>query len=66
MSYARVIGLLVAYFSQPYVEYGELALAIRSSGGLTSDEVQHIKSKLLSIDAKAIIRHAGTNGRSPP
>lgn len=66
MAYDRVIGLLVAYFTQPYVEYGELALAIRSSGGLTSDEVQHIKSKLLYIDARAIIRHAGTDGRRLP
>jgi len=56
----RVIGLLAAYFTQPYDEYGKLALEIRSSGGLTSEEVQHIKTKLLCIDAKTIIRHAGT------
>jgi hypothetical protein len=60
MSQDRLSGLLAAYFNQPYDEYGEVVLEIRSKGGLTSEEVQSIKSQLLHIDANAIIRHAGT------
>lgn len=56
----RVSGLLAAYFTQPYVEYGEVVLEIRSNGGLTSEEVRLIKDKVLYIDAKAMIRHTGT------
>jgi hypothetical protein len=53
----RISGLLAAYFTQPYVEYGEVALEIRSNGGLTSEEIRAIENKVLSIDAKAMIRH---------
>ena len=60
MSQDRVSGLVAAYFTQPYVEYGEVVLEIRSNGGLTSEEVQFIKSQLLHVDANTIIRHAGT------
>jgi hypothetical protein len=56
----RVSGLLAAYFTQPYVEYGEVALEIRSNGGLTSEEVQLIKKRALYIDAKTMIRHTGS------
>lgn len=56
----RVSGLLAAYFTQPYVEYGEAVLEIRDNGGLTQEEVQIIKNKVLNIDATTIIRHAGT------
>lgn len=56
----RVSGLLAAYFTQPYEEYGEVVLEIRSNGGLTSEEVQFIKNKVLSIDAKTMIRHTGS------
>jgi len=57
----RITGLLVAYFTQPYVEYGEVVLEIRSNGGLTSEEVQFLRAQVLHIDAKTIIRHAGTS-----
>ena len=56
----RVSGLLAAYFTQPYVEYGEVVLEIRDNGGLTSEEVQIIEKQVLGIDAKTIIRQAGT------
>jgi hypothetical protein len=56
----RVSGLLAAYFTQPYMEYGEVALEIRSNGGLTSEEVQLIKNRALYIDVKAMIRHTGS------
>jgi hypothetical protein len=56
----RVSGLLAAYFTQPYVEYGEVALEIRSNGGLTLEEVQLIKNRVLYIDAKTMIRHTGS------
>lgn len=55
----RVSSLLDAYFTQPYVDYGDVVLEIRSSGGLTSQEVGLIKNRVLCIDANAIIRHAG-------
>ncbi len=60
MPHDRVSGLLAAYFTQPYVEYGEYALEIRSNGGLTSEEVQLIKNRVLYIDAKTMIRHTGS------
>ena len=60
MSQDRISGLLATYFTQPYVDYGEAVLEIRSNGGLTAEEVQHIKNQLLRIDANTIIRHAGT------
>ena len=60
MSQDRVSSLLAAYFTQPYVEYGEMILEIRSNGGLSSEEVQLIKNQVLCIDAKTMIRHAGT------
>ena len=53
----RVSGLLAAYFTQPYVEYGEVALQIKNNGGLTSEEIRAIENKVLSIDANAMIRH---------
>ncbi len=56
----RVSGLLAAYFTQPYVEYGEVVLNIRDNGGLTSEEVQIIEKEVLYVDANTIIRHAGT------
>jgi hypothetical protein len=55
----RVGDLLAAYFTQPYVEYGEVVLEIRDNGGLTPEEVQIIKTQVLNIDASTIIRHAG-------
>jgi hypothetical protein len=57
----RVSSLLAAYFTQPYVEYGEVALEIRNAGGLTSEEVHFMNSRVLNVDAATIIRHAGTS-----
>ena len=57
MPHDRIGGLLAAYFTQPYVEYGEVALEIRNNGGLTTEEIRAIENKVLSIDAKAMIRH---------
>ena len=57
----RVSGLLAAYFTQPYVEYGEVALEIRNNGGLTSDEIRAIEKRVLTIDAKAMIRHTSAS-----
>ena len=61
MSQDRVSNLLTAYFTWPYVDYGEVALEIKSNGGLTLEEVQLIKNRVLSIDAKTMIRHTGTS-----
>ena len=60
MSQDRVTDLMAAYFSQPYVDYGDVATEIKNSGGLTSEEVQKIRSKVLDIDANAMIRHTGS------
>lgn len=56
----RVSGLLAAYFTQPYVEYGEVVLEIRDNGGLTPDEVRLIMGQVLYVDAQTLIRHTGT------
>lgn len=56
----RVIGLLAAYFNQPYPEYREIVLEIRDSGGLNAEELRLIRSQVLSVDANAIIRQSGT------
>jgi hypothetical protein len=61
MAQNRVTDLLAAYFTQPYVEYGDVALEIRDSGGLTSEEVQTIKNKVSFVDANALIRHTGSS-----
>ncbi len=60
MAQDRVSGLLAAYFNKPYPEYGEAVLQIRQSGGLDSEELRFIQSRVLLVDANAIIRHAGT------
>ncbi len=57
----RVSGLLAAYFTQPYADYGEVALEIRDEGGLTQDEIRLITNQVLHIDAKTIIRHTGVS-----
>ena len=57
----RVSGLLAAYFTQPYVDYGEVVQEIRTNGGLTTEEIQLIKNKVLYVDAKALIRHTGSS-----
>jgi len=59
----RVAAVLDAYFRQPYEEYGELALEIRASGGLTPDEMRLIESTTLIVDAKTIMRHSGRQDR---
>jgi hypothetical protein len=56
----RVSGLLTAYFTQPYVEYGDVVLEIRNNGGLTSEEVRVIRNNVLHVDANAMIRHTGS------
>ncbi len=63
MSDDRVATVLDAYFKQPYEEYGQLALEIRQSGGLTPEEASLIESKVLCVDAKTIIRHSGPQDR---
>ena len=60
MSQDRVTDLLAAYFSQPYVDYGDVAIEIKNSGGLSSEEVRKIRSSVLAIDANALIRHTGS------
>lgn len=62
----RVSTVLTAYFKQPYEEYGELALEIKESGGLTREEVSLIESKVLHVDAIAIVRHSGCDERISP
>jgi hypothetical protein len=56
----RVSGLLAAYFTQPYVEYGDVVIEIRDNGSVTSEEVRTIRSKVLHVDAIAMIRHTGS------
>lgn len=56
----RVSELLTAYFDQPYPDYGEVVLEIRNSGGLNTEEVQLIQTRVLLVDANAILRHSGT------
>lgn len=58
MPHDRVDTFLDAYFRQPYEEYGQLALEIRQSGGLTPEEASLIESKVLCVHAKTIIRHS--------
>ena len=60
MSEDRLVGLLAAYFNQPYPEYREVILEIRNRGGLDSDECQFLLSNVSLVDANAIIRHSGT------
>jgi hypothetical protein len=60
----RVGTVLRAYFSKPYDEYGELALEIRSGGGLTPDEARIIENSVLSVDATTIIRQIGCPNKS--
>jgi hypothetical protein len=60
MAEDRVNNLLAAYFTQPYVEYGDVALDIRDSGGLTTEEVRAIKSQVSLVDANAMIRQTGS------
>jgi len=60
MARDRVNDLLDAYFTQPYVEYGDVAIEIRDSGGLTAEEVQTIKDQVSLVDANAMIRHTGS------
>lgn len=57
----RVSGLLAAYFTQPYVEYGDVVLEIRNNGGLTSKEARLIENEVLYVDATTIIRHTGVS-----
>lgn len=60
MSQDRISGLLTAYFNLPYDEYGDIAQEIKDSGGLTTDEVRDIQSKVLRVDANALMRHTGS------
>ena len=55
----RVDKLMHLYFKRPYVEYGEVILAIKENGGLTAEEVRVIENQILSVDAKTMIRQAG-------
>jgi hypothetical protein len=64
MALDRVDTVLQAYFRKPYEEYGELALEIRSGGGLTPDEARIIENSVLSVDATTIIRQIGCQNRS--
>lgn len=57
----RLIGLLAAYYNQPYPEYREVVLEIRDSGGLDPEERRLLVSRVLLVDADAIIRHTGTS-----
>ena len=57
----RVNGLLAAYFTQPYVEYGDVVLEIKDNGGLTPEEVSVIENEVLHVDAATIIRHTGVS-----
>jgi hypothetical protein len=62
----RVSAVLAAYFKKPYDEYGELALQIKGSGGLTPEEIGLIRSTVLCVDASTIIRHFGCEGQATP
>jgi|GEM_PF-3447871 len=59
MANDRVSDLLAAYFNQPYVEYGDVVLDIRTNGGLTAEEARLIENRVLCVDAHTIIRQAG-------
>jgi hypothetical protein len=56
----RVDKLLHIYFKRPYVEYGDVILEIKETGGLTKEEVKAIESQVLQVDAKTMIRQSGT------
>jgi len=60
MSQDRVTDLLAAYFTQPYVDYGDVVTEIKNTGGLTSEEVRKIRNSVLTVDANAMIRHTGS------
>ena len=55
----RVVKLIDAYFREPREKYAELVSEIRAKGGLTSNEVRHIKDKLLYVHSDTIVRQAG-------
>ena len=56
----RVSELLTAYFYHPYPDYGDVVLEIRNNGGLSAEEVQLVQTRVLLVDANAILRHSGT------
>jgi len=60
MPHNRVSRLLAAYFNESYAEYARIVSGIKAKGGLTSEEINVIKSKVLYIDAATIIRQSGT------
>ena len=57
----RVSTLLAAYFTRPYVEYGEVALEIRDNDGLTPNKIRLITNQILYVNAKTLIRHTNTS-----
>jgi hypothetical protein len=59
----RVNKLLHAFFNYPLRQYAEVVHEIRDDGGLTPDEVEAIKSQVVTADAHMLVRHAGTPGK---
>ncbi len=56
---SRIDKLLNAYFNQPLKEYAQVVAEIKNSGGLTSEEIGALQTKLLYVDAHMIVRQAG-------
>ena len=59
----RVKRLLEAFFNYPLRQYAEVVDEIRDGGGLTTDEVNAIKSEVVPADAHMLVRHAGASGK---
>lgn len=60
MPHNRVSRLLSAYFNESYAEYARIVSGIKDKGGLTTEEVDIIKRKILYVDAATIIRQSGS------
>ena len=56
MPLSRVEQLLNAYFNEPMKEYLRVLSEIKASGGLTSEEVNKIETRVLYVDASTIVR----------
>jgi hypothetical protein len=59
MALERVAKLIKAYYHFPLKEYAEIVSQIRNSGGLTNEEVKAIKTEILEVDSRTVVRQTG-------
>jgi hypothetical protein len=53
----KAARLLYAYFELPRQEYVRILKSINAAGGLSSEEIEQIRSKAPAFHAEAILRH---------